>query len=299
VSDSPSTQITVRQFIEQASVRLDDAGAFYGHGTDNAWDDAVFLTLVTLGLEHDDPSAAERPITPEELRLLEARLAARSDQRIPVAYLVGEAWFAGRRFLADKRALVPRSPIAELLNGGGIPFLDHAPAALLDLCCGGGSIGITAAHEFPEARVDLADLSSEALALAAENVALHQMNGRLSLLQSDLFESIPAAYDLILTNPPYVAAEEMTDIPDEYRHEPEMGLVCDDDGLGLPLRILRDAAEHLNPGGVLVMEVGYSHPQLSARLTGVPLVWLEFEQGGEGVFAITRADLCRYREHFI
>ena len=290
---------SVLNYVEAARDSLESAEVFYGHGTDNALDEAVYLVFASLGLDYADPQAGQRQLSVEERTLLDARLEQRISRRIPVAYLVGEAWFAGRRFLADARALVPRSPIAELLLEGEMPFLKEDPERVLDLCCGGGCIGITAALEYPKAKVDLADLSGEALALAQENVSLHGAGERVRLLQGDLFGPISASYEVILCNPPYVAAEEMLDVPQEYRHEPEMGLVSNDEGLELPLRILREAADYLKPQGVLILEVGFSHPQLSARLADVPLVWLEFAHGGEGVLAIVREDLLTYREHFI
>lgn len=289
---------TVLSYVESARSSLESAEVFFGHGTDNALDEAVYLVFASLGLDYADPSAGQRSLSAEERALLDARLERRIRERTPVAYLVGEAWFGGRRFLADARALVPRSPLAELLLAREIPFLRGTPERMLDLCCGGGCIGITAALEFPESKVDLADLSREALALAQENVDLHEVGERVTLLHGDLFGPISAHYELILCNPPYVAAEEMLDVPQEYRHEPEMGLVCDDEGLELPLRILREAAEFLVPQGVLILEVGFSYPQLSARLRDVPLVWLEFTHGGEGVLAISREDLLSYRDHF-
>jgi ribosomal protein L3 glutamine methyltransferase len=290
---------SVLSYVEAAKNSLESAEVFYGHGTDNALDEAVYLVFASLGLDYADPHSGQRQLSVEERTLLDARLEQRISRRIPVAYLVGEAWFAGRRFLADARALVPRSPIAELLLEGEMPFLQEDPERILDLCCGGGCIGITAALEYPEAQVDLADLSGEALELAQENVDLHGLSDRVTLLQGDLFGLIRATYEIILCNPPYVAAEEMLDVPQEYRHEPEMGLVSNDEGLELPLRILREAADYLKPQGVLILEVGFSHPQLSARLADVPLVWLEFAHGGEGVLAIVREDLLTYREHFI
>lgn len=290
--------LTVHDYVMATRTDFEEANLFFGHGTDNALDEAVYLVFATLGIDYDDAAAAQRVISAEEQALLESRKRERIDARVPVAYLVGEAWFGGRRFLADSRALVPRSPIAELLSDGTIPFLEQQPASVLDLCCGGGCIGLTAALEFEGARVDLAELSAEALSLASDNAALHGLSDRVRLLHSDLFERIDTRYELILTNPPYVPEAEVAALPGEYGHEPEMGLLSADEGLDLPLRILRAAADFLLPGGVLILEVGYSAPQLSARLASVPLVWLEFARGGEGVLAITRESLLLYREAF-
>lgn len=289
---------SVADYVSKISADLERAEVFFGHGTDNALDEAVYLVFASLGLDYTDDSAAERLLTAEEVALLNTRLQQRIEGREPVAYLVGEAWFAGRRFLADSRALVPRSPLAELLVDRTLPFVDTEPQRILDLCCGGGCIGIAAALEFESAHVEMADLSEGALALARENIALHKVGGRVTLCQSDLFEELVGPYDLILSNPPYVPEDEALDMPSEYRHEPEMGLVSADEGLEIPLRILRGAAQFLSERGVLVLEVGFSHVQLSERLAGIPLVWLDFERGGEGVLAITRDDLMRYRGQF-
>ncbi len=291
--------ITVDDYIQATFEKFQEAGIFFGHGTDNALDEAVYLVFATLGLDYDDGAAGSRRLSSAEIETLNTRRLDRIESRTPMAYLVGEAWFGGRRFLADSRALIPRSPIAELLIEKSLPFLDREPESILDLCCGGGCIGITAALEFDGACVDLADLSAEALELARENVTLHGLGREIRTLQSDLFDSIHSSYDLILSNPPYVPAEEVAELPAEYGHEPELGLLSDDEGLAIPLRILREAPNYLRDRGLLVLEVGHSHLQLSERLAGVPLLWLDFAYGGEGVLAITREDLLLYRESFV
>jgi ribosomal protein L3 glutamine methyltransferase len=290
--------VTVGQYVERTGAVFDEAELFYGHGTDNGYDEAVYLVFASLNIPFDDPNAYARELSPQECELLDSRVEARISKRTPVAYLVGQAWFGGLRFIADARALIPRSPLAEFIAGGCAPFVAMPPSRILDLCCGGGCIGLFAAHQFPEAKVDLADLSDDALALAQENVALHNAAARVTTLQSDLFAALDGCYDLILSNPPYVPLDEVLDLPTEYRHEPALGLVSEDDGLAIPLKILREAPDYLTEDGVLVMEVGYSHEQLSQRLIEVPLLWLEFANGGEGVFAITRDELLRYREQF-
>ena len=290
--------VTVGQYVERTGAVFDEAELFYGHGTDNGYDEAVYLVFASLNIPFDDPTAYARELSPQECQLLDSRVEARISKRTPVAYLVGQAWFGGLRFIADARALIPRSSLAEFIAGGCAPFVAMPPSRILDLCCGGGCIGLFAAHQFPEAKVDLADLSDDALALAQENVALHNAAARVTTLQSDLFAALDGCYDLILSNPPYVPLDEVLDLPTEYRHEPALGLVSEDDGLAIPLKILREAPDYLTEDGVLVMEVGYSHEQLSQRLIEVPLLWLEFANGGEGVFAITRDELLRYREQF-
>lgn len=290
--------VTVGEYVERASAVFDGAELFYGHGTDNAFDEAVYLVFATLDIAFDDPDAYSRVIARDECDLLDSRVADRVENHTPVAYLVGQAWFGGMRFIADARALIPRSPLAEFIAEGCAPFVSSTPERILDLCCGGGCIGILAAHQFPLARVDLADLSADALALARENVSLHTLVDRVNLRQSNLFEALEGRYDLMLSNPPYVPLDEVLGLPPEYSHEPSLGLISEDDGLAIPLQILREAPDYLSDGGVLVMEVGYSVEQLSARLAQVPLLWLEFAHGGEGVLAITRDELLRYRDQF-
>ena len=290
--------VTVGEYVERTSAVFDGAELFYGHGTDNAFDEAVYLVFATLDIAFDDPEAYSRVIARDECDLLDSRVADRVENHTPVAYLVGQAWFGGMRFIADARALIPRSPLAEFIAEGCAPFVSYTPERILDLCCGGGCIGILAAHQFPLARVDLADLSADALALARENVSLHTLADRVNLRQSNLFEALEGRYDLMLSNPPYVPLDEVLCLPPEYSHEPSLGLISEDDGLAIPLQILREAPDYLSDGGVLVMEVGYSVEQLSARLAQVPLLWLEFAHGGEGVLAITRDELLRYRDQF-
>lgn len=291
--------MTTWDYIEQTAARFNAADLYYGHGTDNPLDEAVYLVCATLALDFADGEALEqRPFSAADLALLEPHVEARITQRLPVAYLTGQAWFAGHRFHSDPRALVPRSPLAELILNQFEPLLSVSPRRILDLCTGGGCIGIAAALEFPEAEVTLADISADALALARRNIELHGLGDRVQAVESDLFEHLDPGYDLILCNPPYVGAEEVAEMPPEYRHEPELGLLSAEDGLQLPLQILRSAADYLTGQGLLIMEVGYSHNLLAARLPDVPLLWLEFEHGGEGVFALTTSQLQRNISHF-
>jgi len=280
------------------AARLDSADLCYGHGTDNPLDEAFYLIYGLLGIDFADEQAAQNELKPEQQAMLETALERRINERVPTAYLVGRAWFAGHEFYCDARALVPRSPVAELINGEFEPLLHEPAAKILDLCTGGGSIGIATALLWPECEVDLADISSDALDLANKNIALHGLGGRVRTIQSDLFDSIDSRYDLIVANPPYVPAQEYDELPAEFAREPSLGLISDDNGLQIPLKILRNSVDHLSSTGLLLMEVGYSHPQLSERLKQVPLLWLEFEQGGEGVLSLTARELQQYREQF-
>lgn len=291
---------SLEALLEALADRFDLSGLFYGHGTDNAWDEAVYLVFCALQIPFDsDDDVMSRELTAEELERVEVLARRRIEERIPVAYLVGEAWFAGLPFMVSDQVLIPRSPIAELIQQRFATLLPGDPASILDLCTGSGCIGIAAALEFPEARVDLADISASALTLARENVARYGLQSRARVLQSDLFGSLTTRYDLILTNPPYVSQEEVDALPSEYRHEPALGLVSADAGLDIPLRILRAASDWLTPGGVLILEVGYSREALTARLPHVPLLWLEFANGGEGICLLTRQQLLDFREYFV
>ena len=288
----------LQETIQQFAARLDSVDLCYGHGTDNPLDEAFYLIYGLLGIDFADEQAAQNELKPEQEAMLEAALKRRIGERIPTAYLVGRAWFAGHEFYCDQRALVPRSPVAELINGEFEPLLHEPAGKILDLCTGGGSIGIATALIWPECEVDLADISGDALDLAKKNIALHGLGGRVRTIQSDLFGDIDSRYDLIVANPPYVPVQKYDELPAEFANEPSLGLISDDNGLQIPLKILRDSVDYISSTGLLVMEVGYSHPQLSERLKQVPLLWLEFEQGGEGVLALTARQLQQYREQF-
>jgi ribosomal protein L3 glutamine methyltransferase len=280
------------------AARLDSADLCYGHGTDNPVDEAFYLIYGLLGIDFADEQAAQRELKPAQEAMLEAALQRRIIERVPTAYLVGRAWFAGHEFYCDERALVPRSPLAELIGGQFEPLLHEPASKVLDLCTGGGSIGIATALLWPDCEVDLLDISADALDLAKKNIALHGLGSRVRAIESNLFDAIDSRYDLIVANPPYVSVQEYDDLPAEFASEPSLGLISVDAGLQIPLKILRDSVDHLSAEGLLVMEVGYSHPQLSERLGQVPLLWLEFEQGGEGVLALTARQLQQYREQF-
>lgn len=289
---SNSKAETLTECVHRVSEQLDAADLFYGHGTDNPWDEAVYLVFTVLGVPFDaDQSLLNRTLQPAERVTLDSLLARRIEQRVPVAYLVQEAWFAGLPFKVDERVLIPRSPLAELIAQRFEPLLLEPPQRILDLCTGSGCIGIATALAFDNARVELADISPHALSLARENVARHGLKERVEVMESDLFASLTGPYELILCNPPYVSQAEIDDLPPEYAHEPVMGLYSADEGLAMPLQILRQAADYLSEDGVLIMEVGYSHEALSERLPSMPFLWLEFDHGGEGIFVLTAQQL--------
>lgn len=288
----------IQERIRQMAARLDAADLCYGHGTDNPLDEAFYLIYGLLGIDFTDGQAAQRELNVLEEVMLNSALKRRIDERVPTAYLVGRAWFAGHEFYCDERALVPRSPLAELISGEFEPLLHEPVGRVLDLCTGGGSIGIATALLWPECEVELTDISKDALDLAKKNVDLHGLGSRVKVIEGDLFGNIDSRYDLIIANPPYVSLQEYDELPAEFTCEPSLGLISTDAGLQIPLKILRDSVDYLSDDGLLVLEVGYSHPQLSERLKQVPLLWLEFDRGGEGVLALTASQLQQYREHF-
>jgi ribosomal protein L3 glutamine methyltransferase len=290
---------TIVDLIRYAASRFNAAGLTFGHSHDNAIDEAAHLVLSCLHLPPDLPPAygGARVTAMEKTRVL-SLIDRRIETREPVAYLVGEAWFAGMPFKSDARALVPRSPIAELIEGGFSPWLDGRDVGrALDLCTGSGCIGIAMAAHNPHWQVDIADLSDDALALARENIALHQVGRQVRAIRSDLFSGLPGErYDLVVSNPPYVTDDEYAALPGEYAHEPKLGLAAGADGLDIALRILRDAPDHLTDDGLLIVEVGESERALTALLPEVPFVWIEFKVGSMGVFALGRHDLVAHAD---
>ncbi len=291
---------TIRDLARWGVSRFHEAGLYFGHGTDNAWDESRLLVLHALFLPWETTNEyLDCKVTESEREAVVDLLQQGIDQRIPAAYLTGQARFAGLDFLVDERVLVPRSPIAELIGNRFEPWLECDPERVLDLCTGSGCIGIACAQVFPEAEVVLADLSTDALAVAEQNIELHQLQDRVEARWSDGFNGMPGErFDLIVSNPPYVDAEDMGDLPDEYRHEPEIGLACGQDGLDLVRRILQEAADYLTDNGVLVIEVGNSMVHVIAEWPEVDFEWVEFRNGGHGVFVLSAEQCRRYQSLF-
>ncbi len=288
---------TIVDFIRYGASRFGAAGLTFGHSYDNALDESTHLVLHALHLPHDlSPAYGSARLTADEKRVVFDLIERRIAEHKPVAYLTGEAWFAGLKFKSDARALVPRSPIAELIQSGFVPWLDERPVErALDLCTGSGCIGIAMAAHNPDWRVDLADISDDALSLARENVEFQDVGERVRVIKSDLFASLAGErYDLIVSNPPYVTEQEFAALPPEYSHEPKLGLTAGDDGLDFALRILVAAPDHLTDDGVLIVEVGESERALVAELPNIPFNWIEFNVGQMGVFLLDRRELVEH-----
>ncbi|MDA8128779.1 MAG: 50S ribosomal protein L3 N(5)-glutamine methyltransferase [Betaproteobacteria bacterium] len=287
--------ITVRDWLRFAVSRFNEAQLFFGHGSDNAFDEAAYLILHTLHLPLDrlDPFL-DASLTHGEAEQVQAVIERRVRERLPAAYLTHEAWLGPHRFYVDERVIVPRSFIAELLHEQLAPWVDEPDRVtrVLDLCTGSGCLAILAALAFPDARVDAVDLSKDALEVAARNVADYDLADRVDLIESDLFAALKGRrYDVILSNPPYVNAESVAALPPEYRAEPALALGSGEDGLDATRRILAQAKAHLHPGGLLVVEIGHNRDALEAAYPALPFTWLDTESGDQFVFMLRREDL--------
>lgn len=289
--------LTTLEALHRGTRRLARAGLFYGHGTDNPADDAAALLWHVLRIDGaPSPRVWARRLTLQQQLAFEAMLELRISLRCPAVYLTGRTWFAGLPMRTDSRALIPRSPIAELIERQFRPWIDPVRVRrVLDLCTGGGCIALAAAHYLPAARVEGSDISGDALALARENARALGLARRVRFLESDHFAALKGRrYDIIVTNPPYVGARELRSLPPEYGHEPRLALAAGKQGLDSVRVILREAARHLTPGGLLVVEVGNTEALVRRRWPRVPFTWLEFERGGGGVFLLTREQLQRH-----
>ena len=294
IPESLQVLTTIRDFIRWGTSEFKRGQLEFGHGFGNGFDESRYLTLHALSLPDDLPeqyfdsvlTLAERESVIEVLQL-------RVSSRLPAAYITHESWFAGLLFYVDERVLVPRSPIAELIGNQFEPWLDPSRvASILDLCSGSGCIAIAAQYAFPEAQVCASDFSADALAVAAINLERHDLSSHLTLYESDLFEAIPQQlFDVITCNPPYVDAEDMSALAQEFRHEPELGLAAGNNGLLLVARILAQAGEYLSDEGVIFLEVGNSQAAMEAQYDFLPMTWIDFEFGGSGVCCIQARDL--------
>ena len=287
--------ITVRDYLRYAVSRFTAAQLFFGHGSDNAWDEAVYLTLHTLSLPLDrlEPFLDARLLPHEREALLDI-YRRRCEERLPAAYLTHEAWLGEHRFYVDERVIVPRSFIAELLDDQLAPWIEDpwAIESALDLCTGSGCLAILTALAFPNAEVAAVDLSKDAISVAERNVADYGLYDRIELIRSDAFKKLEGRkFDLIVSNPPYVNAESVAALPPEYRHEPELALGSGEDGLDFTRIILREAKQHLTEHGILIVEIGHNRDELEAAYPTLPFTWLDTAAGDEFVFLLHAADL--------
>ncbi len=285
---------TIRDFVRYGISQFNQHALFFGHGTDNALDEVSALILFALNLPADIPGhfMDARIVSTEKKRIL-GLFEQRIEKRIPTPYLTNEAWFAGLSFYVDERVLVPRSPIAELINNKFQPWVEATRLEnILDLCTGSACIAIACAQQFPEAEIDAVDISTDALDVARINIDEYALQDQVYLIESNLFTALAGRkYDLIVSNPPYVDEQELSTMPREFQHEPEIGLGSGSDGLEITQQILHQAVDHLTDHGVLIVEVGVSDEALIEQFPDMPFTWLELEQGGTGVFLLHKADL--------
>ncbi len=299
--DAIADLVTIRDLIRWGVTHFNQANLFYGHGTDNSWDEAVHLVLSAVHLSPDsDINVLDARLIQSEKKQVVTLIERRIKERIPVPYLLKEAWFAGLNFYVDERVLIPRSPIAELINEEFRPWVAQEKVTrILDLCTGSGCIAITAALAFLDATVDAVDLDTGALEVAAQNVKKFDLETRVRLVHSDLFDNVvDQKYDIIISNPPYVAEQEYQDLPQEYRHEPKFALEAGVDGLTIVRRILNQAHHHLSATGILIVEVGLTQLAVEEAFPNIPFTWLQFENGGEGVFLLTFDELVEFNHYF-
>ncbi len=292
---------TIANLIRRVEKKFAQAGLYYGHGTESAQDEAAWLVGHVLRIAPDRLAGRlNKPVPPAALKKIETLAAARIKTRQPLAYLLKEAWFAGQKFYVDERVIVPRSLTGEFILEQFQPWIEGKRVRrILDLCTGSGCMAIACARAFPKAQVDAADISKETLAVARLNVTRHRLGRRVKLVHSDLFKSLKGRkYDVIVTNPPYVARAEMKTLPHEYRHEPALALVSGKQGLDAITRILAEAPRHLHPGGILVGEVGNSAGALQKKFPSVPFVWLTTSTGDESVFLLTAEQLEKHQKEF-
>jgi ribosomal protein L3 glutamine methyltransferase len=301
MTEAISTLNTIRDYIRWAASRFAEAKLTFGHGSASALDEAAALVLHTLHLPYNlSEFYLQSNLMPDEQQKLTAIIQQRISSRKPAAYLTHEAIFAGLSFYVDERVLVPRSPIAELIEQRFAPWVDETQVErILDLCTGSACIAIACAYAFPDAAVDAVDLSKDALAVAEVNVNKHAANDDVMLHHSDLFDELPGfRYDIIISNPPYVAVDEWQQLSPEFHAEPKMGFVAGESGLDIVIRILAEAVTYLTPQGILVVEVGSSAQTLQDAFPEVPFYWLDFERGGDGVFLLTAEQVSEYHDVF-
>jgi ribosomal protein L3 glutamine methyltransferase len=292
---------TVAAMLEYGQTLFESQGIYFGHGTINAWDEAVCLLSFALDLPPSPGrSVLAQVLSMDEQTKIKALFERRISERIPAPYLTGQAWFCGLPFIVDQRVIVPRSPIGALIGERFQPWCKTQPIQILDLCTGGGCIGIACAYAFQDAQIVLTDISADAIAVATMNIAGHDVGDRVTAVVSDLFAGLDSEkrFDLIVSNPPYVDLDDLASMPEEYQYEPALALASGNDGLDFTRRLLREAEHYLTQDGVLVVEVGNSSQALGLAFPKVSFVWIDFDEGDGGVFMLTREELVEHRESF-
>lgn len=292
---------TLRDMLRWCVTEFNKADLYFGHGTDNAWDEAITLIMYVLKIPHDLlEQVIDTNLTSAEKEAIYNIAQQRINQRSPLPYITNEAWFAGLPFYVNEKVIIPRSPIAELIEQAFSPWIEFEKVtSILDLCCGSGCIAIACAYVFPEANIDAVDIDDAALEIAKINVSKHQLQAQVNLLKSDLFQNLNhKKYDIIVSNPPYVDAEDMQSLPKEFTHEPKHALAAGKDGLECVKSILVKADEHLTEQGILIVEVGNSWQALESIYPRVPFTWLEFERGGHGVFLLSKQEIQQHLQEF-
>jgi ribosomal protein L3 glutamine methyltransferase len=292
---------TVAAMLKFGQTTFESQGIHFGHGTTCAWDEAVCLLSFALDLPPSPSrSVLAQVLSMDEQLKIKALFERRISERIPAPYLTGQAWFCGLPFIVDQRVIVPRSPIGALIGERFQPWCKTQPIQILDLCTGGGCIGIACAYAFQDAQIVLTDISADAIAVATMNIAGHDVGDRVTAVVSDLFAGLDSEkrFDLIVSNPPYVDLDDLASMPQEYQHEPALALASGDDGLDFTRRLLREAEHYLTQDGVLVVEVGNSSQALGLAFPKVSFVWIDFDEGDGGVFMLTREELVEHRESF-
>ncbi|MBS0359056.1 MAG: 50S ribosomal protein L3 N(5)-glutamine methyltransferase [Proteobacteria bacterium] len=298
IAEAVNELVTLRDVLRWGMTQFRKADLYYGHGTDNAWDEALSLALHVLSLPYDmNKDLLEARLTKQEKQEIIHLFIRRIEERVPAAYLTHKAYFAGLDFYVNEHVLIPRSPLAEVIESGFAPWVEiESVERVLEIGTGSGCIAIAIAEMFPGIQVDAVDISDEALTVARKNVARYALEEQLHLIKSDVYSALnQKKYDVIITNPPYVSESEFKTLPKEYTHEPKHALLADAEGLDIVIKILRDAAEHLTEQGILIVEVGNSEETMMQRYPEIPFVWLEFERGGGGVFVLNREQLKEYQ----
>lgn len=296
----PPELVTILDWIRYSISTFYQAGIFFGHGTDNEWDEASSLVFQALNLPLDMPALRQEAlyqarVTEAEKQHMADWLQQRVELQKPLPYITHQAWFAGMPFYVDERVLIPRSPVAELILQGFKPYLSQQPQRILDLCTGGGCIAIALANQFPESMVDAVDIDTDALDVASMNIHEYQLEEQVIPLHSDLFSGLAGErYDLIVSNPPYVDAHDMADLPAEFQHEPEHALAAGEDGLNLVEIMLQQASQYMTDGAWLFVEVGNSQVHFATRFPGLQVDWCKLSQGGSGIFTIQKETLVTY-----